>query len=107
MCESASARGSAVARPNDGRVRVVVVERSGSDRLASPGFSIDWSHVTARVLTIDPQGPAAAAEIAAGDVITSVDDTSVREPSADVVAILIGGREPGSTSTDCPERVTA
>jgi len=78
---------------------VLVVTTTEATR-GYPGMfvTVDGDSHSAKVYSVEPNGPAAAAGIEAGDIITEVDGTDVTGDAADSAATLVTG-EIGTTVT--------
>src|SRR5690606_23659858 len=78
--------------------------RTGRARYPVIGANVDTGGNTdgARVAEVPPRGPAAAAGLRAGDVVTRVEDTRVTDGVGLIVAIR--SRQPGETITLTVER---
>jgi hypothetical protein len=74
----------------------IVAWNSGVHVIAGLGADIDTSGLVPTLVRVEPGGPAAAAGLQNGDVITAVDDASVAELSPRGVIILIINRAPGT-----------
>jgi RNA polymerase sigma factor (sigma-70 family) len=68
----------------------------GLTPLASIGAFIDAGGLIARLVNVEPGGPAATAGFADGDVVVGVDGTSVTELSANGVWLFLVNRQPGT-----------
>jgi RNA polymerase sigma factor (sigma-70 family) len=95
---SDGARGLALApsERTDVDVPVVAWRNEVALTMGSIGAELDPRYVGARLIGVQPGGPAATAGFQDGDVITAVDGTPVTALSAGGVRILIENRPPGT-----------
>jgi RNA polymerase sigma factor (sigma-70 family) len=80
----------------DVEVPVVAWARGAPWTIAGFGGDFDQSVLVPRLTSVSPQGSAAAAGLADGDIVTAVDDTSVTQLSLLGTWVLIVNRAPGS-----------
>jgi protocatechuate 3,4-dioxygenase beta subunit len=87
--------------PRGGRqaVRLKVLRRADGWKLTTTGILLDFQQAEPRVARVEPQSPAARADVRPGDLLHSVDGASLEGLGPEGVAVLLGRRAAGTQVT--------
>ena len=92
-----SARANATVTPGQTTTVTMVAAKADPDAAGSIGVDFNWTGSQPKIEVVYSSGPAAAAGLAAGDVITSLDGVALTGLNSSSVAALIAKREIGSS----------
>jgi len=92
-----STRANAIVTPGQTTTVAMVAAKVDSDAAGSIGVDFNWSGSQPKIEVVYSTGPAAAAGLVAGDVITSLDGVALTGLNSSSVAALIAKREIGTS----------